>query len=84
MKPQYFNAEKTAHPNAAEHHWAIVYDPTPGGKPIDGGGRSYSLRFPVLLLTDYVAEPEAVAASVAKALNEAKWREDEAKVEVTE
>jgi hypothetical protein len=82
MKPLYFSAEKTAHPNAAGHRWAIVYDPTPGGKPIEGGGRSFSLRFPVLLLTDYVGEPETVAASVAGALNEARWREEEAKSEV--
>ena len=81
MNPQYFSAERTAHPKAAEHRWAIVYDATPGGKPMEGGGRSFSLRFPVLLLTDYVDEPEKVATSFAAALNEARRREDEAKSE---
>lgn len=73
---EYFTAETTAHPSAADHRWAVVYDATPGGRDNGDGSRSYALRFPVLLLTDYVDEPEAVAKSVAKALNEAKAREE--------
>lgn len=75
-KPQHFTAETTAHPQAADHRWAVIYDGTPSGRVHDDGTRSYSMRFPVLLLSEYVAEPEAVAKSVAKALNEAKARED--------
>jgi hypothetical protein len=75
---QHFTAETTAHPKAADHRWAIVYDATPGGRDNGDGTRSYSLRFPILLLTDYVHDPEIVAKSVAKALNEARMREDAA------
>lgn len=82
MKPQYFNAEKTSHPSAAEHRWAIVYDPTPAGLVKENGLRSFSMRFPVLLLTDYIEEPEKVAAEIALALNEARWRAEEATGEV--
>lgn len=76
MPRRFFSAERTAHPNAAEDPWAIVYDPTPGGRDNGDGTRSFSLRFPILLLTDYVVEPEKVAADVADALNAARARED--------
>lgn len=79
MTVEQFSAERTAHPKAAEHRWAVIYDPTPGGKLNEDGSRSFALRFPVLLLTDYVAEPEKVAKSVASALNEARLREDASK-----
>lgn len=72
---EYFVAEKTAHRKAAEHRWAIIYDGPPGGRVNRDGTRSLSMRFPVLLLTDLVADPESVAKSVATALNEAKARE---------
>lgn len=71
-----YAAERTGHPNAAEDPWAIIYDPTPGGRDNGDGTRSFSQRFPILLLTDYVAEPEKVAGAVADALNEAQARED--------
>ena len=74
--PAYFVAERTAHPKRAEHGWCIVHDPTPGGRQNPDGTRSFSLRFPVLLLTDYVENPEEVAKSVADALNEARALED--------
>ena len=75
---QHFTVETTAHPQAADHCLAIVYDATPGGRDNGDGTRSYSLRFPILLLTDYVHDQESVAKSVAKALNEARMREDAA------
>lgn len=81
MKPQYFSAEKTAHPKAAEHRWSIVYDATPGGRVNEDGTRSFAMRFPIILLTDFVGEPELVAKSVARALNEARWTEDKTKGE---
>lgn len=69
---KHFTAERTSHPQAADHGWAVTYNATPGGRDNGDGSRSYSMIFPVLVLTDYVAEPEAVAKSVAKALNDAK------------
>ena len=78
MTDKHFTAEKTSHPLAAEHRWAIVYDKTPGGRDNGDGTRSFSMRFPVLLLTDYVDNPEEVAKDVAKALNEALAKEKSA------
>ena len=76
-RDKHFTAEKTCHPQAADHGWAVVYDATPGGRDNGDGTRSFALRFPILLLADYVDDPEEVAMSVAKALNEAKAREDQ-------
>ncbi len=75
MIKEYFTADRTAHPNAAEHRWAIIYNPTPGGRLNSDGTRSYSMCFPALLLTDYVSNPEAVAKSIAADLNKAKHEE---------
>jgi len=75
MTKEYYTAERTAHPSVADHGWAIVYDPTPGGKINADGTRSFSLRFPCLLLTDYIDDPESVAKSVADALNAARKNE---------
>ena len=80
-QPAYFTAERTAHPNAAEHRWAIVYDPTPGGRKNADGTRSFAMRFPAFLLTDYVSDPEAVAKSAVDALNRARALEDAEKPE---
>lgn len=76
MGEQHFRAERTAHPQAAEHRWAIIYNPTPGGRDNGDGTRSYAWECPVLLLSDYVGEPEQFALSVADALNAAGARED--------
>ncbi|SDX96265.1 hypothetical protein [Roseicitreum antarcticum] len=83
-KRQHYEAERTAHPKAAQHRWAIIHDPTPGGRQNEDGSRNFSLRFPVLLLTDYVDDPETVAISVAKALNEAFEREKALRPKVAE
>ena len=74
-QPQKWTAEQTAHPNAAEHGWAIIYDPTPGGVDKGNGKRSYSMRWPCLLLSDYVDEPEDAAKQIAAALNRAELEE---------
>ena len=76
--PQHFSAERTSHPQAADHGWAVVYDATPGGRDLGDGKRAYSMRFPILVLTDYVDEPEKVAKSIADALNIARAAEDAA------
>lgn len=68
---------------AKEHHWTaeparyvremadwqIRYNPTPGGRKNADGSTSYSLSFPVLRITEYVADPEQGAKDVAAALN---------------
>lgn len=57
----------------------IVYDPTPGGVVNEHGQRSYSLRIPVLEVTEWVQDREKVAADMAKELNEAAAKDDEIK-----
>lgn len=70
--PEHFKAEKTASPQAAEHGWSVTYDPTPGGRKNDDGTTSYSLRFPALILSEYLEDPEKIANEVANILNKAK------------
>ena len=69
---QHFHAERTASPQAAEHRWAIIYDPTPGGRKNEDGTTSYGMRFPALLLSEYLDEPEKIAIEIADILNKAK------------
>lgn len=68
-KKNHWTAERTAHPDAKANRWAIVYDPTPGGKKNEDGSTSYNLRFPALLISDYVNDPEMAARDIANALN---------------
>lgn len=77
MKPEW-KAEQTASPQAAEHGWAIIYDPTPGGRLNEDGSRSYSMRFPALLLAEFIDDPEAAATEIAEMLNEAETARAEA------
>jgi len=77
MTAQYYTAGQTSHPGAADHGWAIIYDATPGGKDNGDGTRSFSMIFPVLLVSDYTAEPEEFAKIVAETLNAARASEDE-------
>lgn len=64
-----WTAERSAHPNATADGWAVVYNPTPGGRDNGDGTRSYSMRFPALLICDMVSAPEKVAREVADLLN---------------
>ena len=68
-RKQHWTAERTAHPDARAGGWALVYDPTPGGRKNEDGSTSYSLRFPALLISDCVSEPEMAAREIATALN---------------
>ncbi len=54
--------------------YAIHYQAPP--KPTEGG-QSISLRFPTLIVCDYVTDPEAVAHKVASIL-EKHWNEENA------
>lgn len=64
--PQRFTAERVEHPKAADHRWAIIFDATLVNP---NGARGFTLRFPILLLTDHVSYPEHVAKQIAFALN---------------
>lgn len=71
-KNQHWTAKQTASPQAADHGWAIYYDPTPGGKMNDDGSRSFSMKFPALILYEGLSDPEAVAGKIAAMLNRAE------------
>ena len=68
---KHWNAEQTAYRMSRDHApiWALVYDPTPGGRKNDDGTTSYGLRFPALILAEYVAEQENVATEISVKLN---------------
>jgi len=68
---QSWTAETTAWRMPRDHHpiWALVYDPTPGGRKNDDGTTSFGLRFPALILSDIVSEPEKIATEIAAKLN---------------
>lgn len=68
---KHWSAEPSSYRMSREHDdiWALVYDPTPGGRKNDDGTTTYSMRFPALVLSEYVAEPEKVASDLARSLN---------------
>lgn len=49
--------------------WVLRFDPTPGGKKNADGTTTFSLSFPALQATDWVADPETALEPIAKALN---------------
>jgi hypothetical protein len=56
---------------------ALVYDPTPGGRKNDDGSTSFGMRFPALILSEYVSDQQVAAQKIADQLNEADaWREN--------
>lgn len=61
-----FSVEKNANFNPP---WVIRVDPTPGGVPVEGGGRKFSLIFPMLQATEMLNDPEKVLGRVAEILN---------------
>lgn len=67
--PQTWSAETTACKELPKDGYALIYDRTPGGKKNEDGSRSYSLRFPMLLASDWMAEPEKSMAEIADMLN---------------
>ncbi|MEO1797727.1 MAG: hypothetical protein AAFR53_12045 [Pseudomonadota bacterium] len=67
-----WKAEKTNSPQAATHRWALVYDPSPGGRDNADGTRSFSMRFPALLLYEGLTDPEKAAHELAEMLNQAE------------
>lgn len=74
----HWTAEQTASPQAADHRWAVVYDPTPGGRLNADGSKTYSLRFPALILYEGLSEPENVAREIAEKLNKTEQSEIDA------
>lgn len=67
----HWSAEPSSYRMSREHDdiWALVYDPTPGGRKNDDGITTYSMRFPALVLSEYVQGPGKVAADLARKLN---------------
>jgi hypothetical protein len=55
--------------NSGTSSWLIRYDPTPGGKVKPDGSRSFGMNFPVLVATDFLADPEPTLQKVADILN---------------
>jgi hypothetical protein len=49
--------------------WVLIYDRTPNGVKNEDGTTSFSLRFPALVLTDWISEPEIAAKELATQLN---------------
>ncbi|TRL39848.1 hypothetical protein [Rhizobium straminoryzae] len=47
----------------------LRYDPAPKGKTLPDGRKAVSMTFPVLQLTDWVAQPDKVADEIARRLN---------------
>lgn len=69
---RHWTAEQSSHPDAKADGWVLVYDPMPGGRLNADGRRTYSLRFPALLISDCVGEPEDAAKQIADLLNTAE------------
>jgi hypothetical protein len=69
--PAKWSAEATSyHPDRSyKKRIALVYDPTPGGVDNGDGSRSFSMRLPALLVTDWIADREKVAGDLANRLN---------------
>ena len=49
--------------------WVLIYDGTPNGVKNEDGTTSFSLRFPALIVSDWVSEPETAATEIATQLN---------------
>lgn len=72
IEAKHWTAGETSSPQAAEHGWAIYYDPTPGGRDNGDGTKSYGLVFPALILYEGLKDPEKVAHEIAEKLNRAE------------
>lgn len=66
-------------PKWSSDGFRVIFDPTPGGVPQEGGGRSYSLCIPALEVTEWVENRDVVAAEIAKALNDDDAKDAEIK-----
>lgn len=67
--PQEWSAERTSCRDLPDTVWAILWDKTPGGRKNEDGSTSYSFRFPVLLGSDWLAEPEKGMKEISDMLN---------------
>lgn len=71
MSEKHWFPEATAYqlPKCGKSVLALYYDPTPSGRKNEDGSTSFSMRFPALVVTEYVSNPEKVAADLANRLN---------------
>lgn len=75
---QCFTASPTAYLRSLDRHtreaWAVHYQAPPRAN--DNGTTSISLNFPMLIVTAYAAEPQALAEKAARILNQ-HWDDEE-------
>ena len=71
MSGQHWTAEPTSYrpSGEADETWALVCDATPNGRKNADGTTSYSMRIPALIISEYVSDPDQVAADFAGKLN---------------
>ena len=71
MSNQHWFSEPTSYrmPRSCKNAIALYYDPTPNGRENADGSVSFSMRFPALMLTEYVSEPAKIAQGLAVRLN---------------
>ena len=67
----HWNADTTSYRMSRKQKplWAITYCHKPGGEKNPDGTTSFFMRFPALVLTEYVANGEKIAADIARELN---------------
>ena len=74
---QCWSADQTAYPRNLDPEdrtaWAVFYQSAP--VRTESGSTSHSLNFPVLIVSAYANEPEAVARRVVEILNK-HWDEE--------
>ncbi|HEV7253827.1 MAG TPA: hypothetical protein VGN97_12145 [Mesorhizobium sp.] len=49
--------------------WGLSYNPTPGGQKNGDGTTTYHVRFPALIVSEWVEKPEEAARGLAAELN---------------
>lgn len=68
-KPQHWQAETTTCRDLPDTVWALYWDKTPGGRKNADGSTSYSMKFPMLLASDWMGDQEKSMNEIADLLN---------------
>lgn len=64
---KHWTAEKVTGRDGGQ--WALVYDRLPGGRKNEDGTTTYAMWFPMLRLSEFVADGEKASADIAGVLN---------------
>lgn len=67
--PQQWQAETTTCRDLPDTVWALYWDKTPGGRKNADGSTSYSIKFPILLASDWMGDQEKSMGELADLLN---------------